>query len=220
MSKAVHGSVMSYLVGFQLSLVFTLIPYLLVVNHSLTGTRLLTAIVGLALIQMVIQILFFLHLGRGPKPLYNVAFFVATVGIIVIIIVGSLFIMSHLHYNMTPSEASQQLAESEAIYQVEGTKTGACHGVKANHKVIIADGKASPLHTDAQLCDTITFISQDTILHLIGFGGHPVHDSYAGQDDLDVRKGHNYTLTLNQAGTYQFHDHLHPEVVGSFTVTP
>ena len=169
---------------------------------------------------MVIQILFFLHLGRGPKPLYNVAFFVSTVGIILVVVGGSLFIMKHLHYNMSPTEVIKNRAEKEGIYQVEGNKTGACQEIGANYRVTISGGKVSPFHTKANLCDTLTFTTQDSILHDIRFGSHPSHGTYSGETEILLRKGRNKTITLNQPGLYQFHDHLDSKLTGDFTVTP
>jgi cytochrome o ubiquinol oxidase subunit IV len=219
-SKGEHGTVWSYVIGFLLSLVFTAIPYYLVVNKTISGNALLATILGVAVLQMIIQIVFFLHLGRGPKPLYNIAFFVSTVGIILVVVGGSIWIMNHLNYNMMATDASKYLVEKEGIYQIDGEKTGACQGVHANHKVTIAGGKVSPVHTEARFCDTLTFINQDDTVRELTFGTHPQHGTYAGQAELSVRKGRGKTITLNEAGKYQFHDHLDPRVAGSFTVAP
>ncbi len=215
-----HGTMQSYIVGFLLSLVFTAIPYYLVVNKSVSGTTLLETIIGFAILQMAVQIFFFLHLGRGPKPLYNVVFFVSTVGIILVVVLGSIFIMNNLHYNMSAKEVTTKLAEREAISQVGGAQTGACQQIHANHKVTIRSGTVSPLHTEAHLCDTLTFINEDNIVRDIAFGPHPQHEIYSGESEVAVHKGYAKTITLNQSGTYPFHDHLNPEITGSFTVTP
>jgi cytochrome o ubiquinol oxidase operon protein cyoD len=222
MSKTIHttGSVKSYVTGFVLSLICTAIPYYLVVNKTVSGNQLLATIVGFAALQVFIQVFFFLHLGRGPKPLYNIAFFAATLCAILLVVGGSLFIMSHLHYNMASQDTAKQLAESEAISQVEGTKTGACQQVKANHKIIITHGKISPLQTEANLCDTLSFINQDSVPHKISFGTPTKPETYGGQTGLSVRKGLGETITLNQAGTYQFYDRLSPDITGNFTVWP
>jgi len=216
-----HGTTASYIIGFILSLVFTAIPYYMVVNKTVSGNALLATILGFAVLQMLIQIFFFLHLGRGPKPLYNIAFFVSTIGIILVVVGGSMFIMKHLHYNMMPHEVTTKLAQDEGISQVGGEKTGACGDIGANHKVVIKNGKASPLHTDAHLCDTLSFINEDDKVREIAFGPHPEHQVYGGEIELTIRKGYPKTLTLNQAGSQLlFHDHLDPTMNGSFTVTP
>lgn len=215
-----HGTTKSYIVGFLLSLVFTAIPYYLVVNDSVKGTSLLATILGFAVLQMLIQIFFFLHLGRGPKPLYNVVFFVSTVGIILVVTGGSMFIMNNLYRNMTPAEITTRLAEDEGIYQVSGTKTGACHGVGENYKITVSNGVVSPNYIEAKQCDTLTFINEDKDAREMTFGTHPNHGAYGGEYEVIVRKGRAKSITLNQAGTFEFHDHLDPSVTGSFSVQP
>lgn len=218
-APAEHGTTMSYIIGLILSLIFTFIPYQLVVNQTVTGNALLATILGFAFLQMFIQIFFFLHLGRGPKPFYNVVFFFATFIAILVVVAGSVFIMNNLYSNMAPSEVVKNLAEKEGIYQIGGEKTGACQGQHANHKVTISNGRVSPVYTEAKLCDTLTFINEDDQVRELAFGPHPRHDSYSGETEVPVRKGRNKTITLNQAGTYIFHDHLDPATAGNFTVS-
>lgn len=220
-SDGEHGTTKSYVIGFILSLIFTAIPYYMVVQKVVSGNALLATIFGIAILQMIIQIIFFLHLGRGPKPLYNVVFFVSTVGIIIVVVGGSLFIMSNLkHSYIPPKDVAKRLAEKEGIYQLGGEKTGACQGVHENHRVTIKDSKVSPLHVEARLCDSLTFSNEDITVRELTFGTHPQHGVYAGEDEHIVRKGRSKSITLNQSGTYLFHDHIDPKIKGSFTVTP
>ncbi len=214
-----HKTINSYIVGFILSLIFTAIPYYMVVNQTVTGTALLVTIMGFAVLQMLVQIFFFLHLGRGPKPLYNVVFFASTVGIILIVVGGSIVIINNLHYNKSTSDQTKSLVEGEGIHQIHGEPTGACYGQHDNHQVTIKDGKVSPLHTHAQKCDTLTFINEDSDIRDIVFGEHPAHKSYAGESDYIVRGGKSKTITLSESGEYRFHDHLQPDTAGEFTVT-
>lgn len=214
-----HGTTKSYIVGFVLSLLFTIIPYHLVVNEGFKGSIVLATILVFAVIQMLIQIFFFLHLGRGPKPLYNIFFFFATALTIVFVVAASVFIMNNLYKNMSPTEAIKRAAEKEAIYQLDGQKTGACQHRGANHKVTIINGSVGPMHIDARLCDTITFVNEDDQPREIAFGAHPAHDSYGGQTEVPLRKGRNKSITLNQLGYYLYHDHLDPVANGSFRVT-
>lgn len=216
-SNQEHGSVTSYVIGFILSLIFTFIPYYMVVNKTMGSTSLLTAILVFAVAQMLIQIFFFLHLGRGPKPLYNVVFFVSTVSIILVVVLGSIFIMEHLHYNMSPTEVTKSLAQKEGIDQVGGQETGACQDLGENHKVIINDGKVTPAFTEAHLCDTLTFINEDDQAREMAFGAHPNHDSYSGYREFEL-KSRPKSITLNETGEYMFHDHLDPTVYGYFHV--
>lgn len=214
-----HGSIGSYVIGFILSLLFTAIPYYFVVNSSFPSSTLKPAILTFAVLQMFIQIFFFLHLGRGPKPLYNIVFFISTVSIILVVVFGSIFIMDHLHYNMTPSDTVKKLAQGEGIDQVGGEKTGACQNLGNNHKVIISNDMVTTPHVYARLCDTLTFINEDENPRRISFGIYPDHSSYAGNNDIAVRKGRTKSMTLNKTGDYQFHDYDNPAIGGGFTVT-
>ncbi len=111
-----HGSVFSYVVGFVLSIILTLIAYSLVVNQVFSGWELAFAITGLALVQLTVQLLFFLHLGRGTDARLNVLAFGFMLIVVIIVAAGSLWIMSNLHYNTTPPrDLDQQLIREEGI---------------------------------------------------------------------------------------------------------
>lgn len=215
-----HGTIKSYVVGFVLSLIFTFIPYYLVVSKSISGNLLLVTILAFAVIQMIIQVTFFLHLGRGPKPKWNLFFFISTVGIILVILGGSIMIIDNLHYNMLPSDQTKKLVSDEGIYQIDGERTGACKETKANHKVTIKNNQVTPGYSLTNKCDTLTFISEDPQISKITFGTHPEHGTYAGERELTVRKGRSKTITLSEPGSYKFHDHLDPSIAGEFTVSP
>jgi hypothetical protein len=189
----------------------------------LSGTMLLAVIIGFALLQAVVQIFFFLHLGREKKPYWQSSFLVATVGAIFVVVVGSMWIMGHLHANMTPvtsADAAKKLIENEGIAEIAGVKTGACEGKHPNHKVIIENGQVVPYQTVAKKCDTLTFINKDNQVREMAFGTHPHHGVYAGLFDLIVTKGRAKSFTLSEVGTYNFHDHFDEDAAGVFTVKP
>jgi cytochrome o ubiquinol oxidase operon protein cyoD len=214
-----HGSMWSYVIGFVFSLAFTIIPYHLVVNNILTGQKLLVAILGIAIVQMFIQIFFFLHLGRGPKPFYNVVFFFATAGLIVIVVGASLFIMDNLYRTMSPQEYVLKQAQKENIAQIDGNTTGACSENKTNHSITIKDGLTSPAFIEANRCDTLTFTNNDAEMYRIHFGNHNEPTSYGGEDEVMINASESETITLNEIGTHTFYDHSAPSFNGSFTVT-
>lgn len=89
----------TYLIGFGLSLVCTLGAYILVANHLLSKTGLLVAITSLALLQFIVQLICFLHLGRESKPRWNLLAFIFMIGVVVILVAGSLWIMINLSYH-------------------------------------------------------------------------------------------------------------------------
>jgi cytochrome o ubiquinol oxidase operon protein cyoD len=101
------GLLKSYIIGFLLSIILTLAAYFPVemhvnANHKVySHITLIVFIVILAFIQMIIQLLFFLHLGQEEKPRWKSFMFVSFISIVLIVVVASIWIMTHLNYNMS-----------------------------------------------------------------------------------------------------------------------
>ena len=96
--------------------------------------------------------------------------------------------------------------------------TTMCKQKNINHIVTIQNGKASPEHTDGQLCDTLTIKNLDNITRFMAFGQHDHHQSYDGVSKDTLNQNESFTITMDQAGEFMFHDHAHDEVEGTFTV--
>ncbi|MBY0378765.1 MAG: cytochrome o ubiquinol oxidase subunit IV, partial [Burkholderiales bacterium] len=94
------GYTKSYIIGFILSIVLTIIPYYLVVNHSLGTVNTYIVILIFAVLQLIVQIVFFLHLNSGSGPKWNLMAFIFTLVVLIILVIGSLWIMANLDYNM------------------------------------------------------------------------------------------------------------------------
>ena len=109
--EASHGSMRSYVSGFVLSVVFTVAAYVIVVNHYFTGWYLISAILILAVVQLFVQLVFFLHFGRESKPRWNVLAFCLMLIFLFIVVIGSLWIMHNLNYRMlsSPAEVNQYI---------------------------------------------------------------------------------------------------------------
>lgn len=90
-----HGSVKSYTVGFILSIVLTIIPIMIVLNGWLEGMTNVVVLMIFAVIQMAIQLIFFMHLREEKKPRYNLISLILGLFIIVVIVAGSIFIMTN-----------------------------------------------------------------------------------------------------------------------------
>ncbi|HEY5442557.1 MAG TPA: cytochrome o ubiquinol oxidase subunit IV [Candidatus Saccharimonadales bacterium] len=110
-----QGTLRSYVTGFAASIILTLIAYLFVVHHWLSRRGLIALVAGLALAQFLTQALFFLHLGREAKPRWKLAVFIFMVGVVCILVFGSLWIMSNLNYRMTPDQIRSYLKNQDGI---------------------------------------------------------------------------------------------------------
>ncbi|MCE2982943.1 MAG: cytochrome o ubiquinol oxidase subunit IV [Parachlamydia sp.] len=100
--KEWHGTVQSYLIGFSLSLFLTLASFYLVFARSLSKQTLILSITGLALAQAICQLVFFLHLGQENPPRWETGVFLFMLLILLIIVIGSLWIMFDLNARMMP----------------------------------------------------------------------------------------------------------------------
>ena len=101
--EAPHGTLKSYMTGFVLSVVLTAIPFWLVMGKVL-GSAAATAviIVVMALVQIVVHMVYFLHLNTKSEGGWNMLALIFTLIMVCIAVLGSLWVMYHLDSNMMP----------------------------------------------------------------------------------------------------------------------
>ena len=92
-----HGSVKSYAIGFILSVILTLIPFGLVMYPTLPKSITLMIVVAFAVIQVLVHLVYFLHLDRSAAQRNNVIAFVFAAIVIVLLVGLSLWIMFSIH---------------------------------------------------------------------------------------------------------------------------
>ena len=120
--SSTRASAATYVSGFAISVALTVAAFALVMAYDasdgeLLSQRLLVITVTLfAVAQLAVQSLFFLHLSgkRSLRPtLYSTVFTVAT---LLTIVIGSIWIMNNLNYNMGHDEGSvHYIQEKENI---------------------------------------------------------------------------------------------------------
>lgn len=98
----VHATLRGYLTGFALSLVLTAIPFWLVATHSLGAVATAVLILLMALVQIIVQMVYFLHLNTRSEGGWNFLAAMFTVVLVVIAISGSIWVMYNLDINMMP----------------------------------------------------------------------------------------------------------------------
>ncbi|MBO9395953.1 MULTISPECIES: cytochrome o ubiquinol oxidase subunit IV [unclassified Shimia] len=107
MSAETHDSAKAYrdyLKGFIFSVILTVIPFYCVMSGAVTDVPTLIAIIfGLGAIQMLVHVVYFLHLTVSAEDGWQAMSVVFTVMLVVIIMAGSIWVMAHLHENMMPA---------------------------------------------------------------------------------------------------------------------
>ncbi|WDS38080.1 cytochrome o ubiquinol oxidase subunit IV [Pseudoxanthomonas sp.] len=97
---ASHGSVKSYLIGFVWAVVLTVIPFALAMTGFFPAGVTAAIVAVLAAVQIVVHLVYFLHMDRSAAQRWNIMVFVFTVLVIGIVIVGSLWVMHNMNANM------------------------------------------------------------------------------------------------------------------------
>ena len=92
-----HGSVKSYAIGFILSVILTVIPFGLVMYPTLPKSITLLIVLAFAIVQVLVHLVYFLHLDRSAAQRNNVIAFVFAAIVIVLLVGLSLWIMFSIH---------------------------------------------------------------------------------------------------------------------------
>jgi cytochrome o ubiquinol oxidase operon protein cyoD len=102
-----HDSLMSetisYVVGLGLALLLTGVSFWVASTSAIWGPGVAVGLVVLAIAQMGVHLVFFLHITTGPDNTNNVLALAFGVLIVFLVMIGTIWIMYHLAANMGPS---------------------------------------------------------------------------------------------------------------------
>lgn len=99
--SAEHGTLKGYLTGFVLSIILTAIPFWLVMGQVFSSTLLTVVLVlVLGVIQLYVHLVYFLHMDSATEGGWQLMALSFTLILLVIVLVGSIWVMAHLHANM------------------------------------------------------------------------------------------------------------------------
>ncbi len=90
----------SYVTGFILSIILTVLAFVLVKQRFLSDSLLYFSLALLAIMQLIVQSICFLRLNSGVEGRWSLMPFLFAIFVIVILVGGSLWIMYNLNYNM------------------------------------------------------------------------------------------------------------------------
>jgi cytochrome o ubiquinol oxidase operon protein cyoD len=92
----------TYTVGLAFALLLTAGSFIASQTHLLWAPGVAAGLVVLAIAQMGVHLVFFLHIGTGPDHANNVLALAFGLLIVVLVVSGSLWIMANLNANMLP----------------------------------------------------------------------------------------------------------------------
>lgn len=113
------AAVRKYVLGFLLALVLSVAGYVIVTGKLITdASTVMAVLLALAVLQLIIQLVCFLHLGLGKRSGSRTVTFIFTATMMLVIVIGSLWIMKNLDYRMGMSP------EAMDEYMLEQNKKG------------------------------------------------------------------------------------------------
>jgi cytochrome o ubiquinol oxidase operon protein cyoD len=103
------ASVLSYTVGLLFALLLTAASFLVTRSHLFWGPGLPVGLAVLAIAQMGVHLVFFLHVGSGPDDTNTVLALAFGILIVTLVVSGSLWIMANLNTHMMPASVIMEM---------------------------------------------------------------------------------------------------------------
>ena len=105
----IREGIARYIIGFVLASALTAASFYVLNTSLIWGPGIPVALVVLAITQIGVHLVFFLHITTAPDNTNNVLALAFGVLIVLLVIGGSLWIMSHLNQNMMPMDQIMQM---------------------------------------------------------------------------------------------------------------
>ncbi|MGA0572055.1 cytochrome o ubiquinol oxidase subunit IV [Variovorax sp. VNK109] len=127
-----HATLGGYIKGFILAAILTIIPFALVMLKVPVSPRLLAAgILLFAVVQMVVHLVYFLHLNTTAEGGWNLLAAGFTVGILVIMMAGTTWVMYNMNTNMMPAMEHENMPGVPAARQPDAVAPAAAPPTQA-----------------------------------------------------------------------------------------
>jgi cytochrome o ubiquinol oxidase operon protein cyoD len=99
----------TYVVGLGLAVLLTAVSFFVSGTTLVWGPSIPVALVVLAIAQMGVHLVFFLHITTGPDNVNNVMALAFGVLIVLLLLTGSLWILGNMNHNMMPTDQMIQM---------------------------------------------------------------------------------------------------------------
>jgi len=108
-AHSLRAEVGGYVTGLLLAMALTIASFWVPSTNFIYGPALAVALLVLAVAQMGIHLIFFLHITTDPDNTNNVMALAFGVLIVCLIVFGSIWVMIHMNQNMTPMPMEKML---------------------------------------------------------------------------------------------------------------
>ena len=102
--EATTGGLQSYVLGFGLAIVLTLASFGAAMTHVVWAPGLAVLLAVLAIAQMGVHLVFFLHVSSSPDSANTVLALAFGIFVVGLVVFGSIIIMANLNTHMLPMD--------------------------------------------------------------------------------------------------------------------
>jgi plastocyanin len=140
---------------------------------------------------------------------------------IIVAIVAILAIGGLVAWMNQSRQATVEEEEGSLPIVIEDETTAASpSAAQESTTITYKDGAFSPSEVEIAAGTAVTFKNESSKEEVWPASNpHPIHTGLSGFDaNKGLKLGETYTFTFNKAGSFGFHDHLHPKATGKVTV--
>ena len=103
------GAIQVYLLGLLLAVGLTVASFWIAGSNAVWGPGIPAALLALAVAQIGVHLVFFLHITTGPDNTNNVLALAFGLLVVFLVVGGTVWIMAHLNANMPPMDHIMQM---------------------------------------------------------------------------------------------------------------
>lgn len=141
---------------------------------------------------------------------------VITILVVLVILVGGWWLMRPKNTS-APTPVTVESTPTSQSTAAPSASEGAM--VKEDKNLVtITTSEFSPKDITIKVGGTVTWVNSDSNDHTVNSAPHPTHTTYPPLNLNVIKPGEKKSLQFTQAGTFKYHDHLNPSLVGSVTV--
>jgi len=107
--RDIPNAIRGYLIGLALAVLLTGVSFYIARNTLVWQPSIPIALSVLAIAQMGVHLIFFLHITSGPDNINNVMALAFGLLIVMLLVFGSLWIMTHMNHNVMPMGRIMQM---------------------------------------------------------------------------------------------------------------
>jgi HlyD family secretion protein len=149
--EEIAEGIKSYLIGLALAALLTVVSFFISGTTLVWGPSIPVALVVLAIAQMGVHLVFFLHITTGPDNVNNVMALAFGVLIVLLLLAGSLWIMANMNHNMAFMNEAMQMQREGGSEIRAVTARGVITPTETAPVNARASGVIEALHCDAKM---------------------------------------------------------------------